>query len=158
MLFIESTFNFDAKRIACNVQFVLCPSSIDHNDQSPSVLCIIKLQFRLFEVFCFFQSSLCDPGWSSKAGPLLLILTTTMELTQQWDFLSQQEIRSILHFKDLFLIMYMGWGRMCTWMQVNVEVRRGHRSPGAGVIGSCEPCDVGTGSLTPVLYKNSRHS
>lgn len=32
---------------------------------------------------------------------------------------------------------------MCTCVQMSVEARRGHGSPGAGVMGSCGPPDMG---------------
>lgn len=36
----------------------------------------------------------------------------------------------------------------------HMEAKRGHPIPRIGVIGSCEPSNLGAGNQTQVLYKN----
>lgn len=45
---------------------------------------------------------------------------------------------------------------MC--MRVHMESRRGQRSLAAGIIGGCEPPNMGVGNLNEVLQKRSKCS
>lgn len=40
---------------------------------------------------------------------------------------------------------------------VHMESRRGHLIPRVGVIGSCEPSNLGAGNQAQVFYENNMH-